>query len=169
MAAGVCLVPEDRWAQGLLRSQSIVANHSLSRYSMLSVTKRRLERRDARRDLARFKIKSPSIDTPVGQLSGGNAQKVVLARVIDRHPRVLLLDEPTRGVDIGAKAEIYAIINQMVAVDVSIVIASSDLLELIGLCDRIVVLCEGSIAGELQRGEATEETIALLSAGGARS
>lgn len=169
MASGICLVPEDRWAQGLVRSHSIVANHALSRYSMLSGTKRRLERRDARRDLATFRIKAPSIDTPVGQLSGGNAQKVVLARVIDRRPSVLLLDEPTRGVDIGAKAEIYAIINQMVAAHVSIVIASSDLLELIGLCDRIIVLCEGCIAGELQRGEATEETIALLSAGGTRS
>lgn len=169
MAAGVCLVPEDRWAQGLVRSRSIVANHALSRYRLLSVTRRRLERREASRDVSRFRIKAPSIDTPVGQLSGGNAQKVVIARVIAGHPRVLLLDEPTRGVDIGAKAEIYAIINQMVAADVSVLIASSDLLELIGLCDRIIVLCEGRIAGELQRGEATEETIALLSAGGTRS
>jgi rhamnose transport system ATP-binding protein len=169
MTAGVCLVPEDRWAQGLVRNHSVVSNHSLSRYGLLSTRHRRVERRDARRDVARFRIKTPSIDAAVGQLSGGNAQKVVVARVVDQHPRVLLLDEPTRGVDIGAKAEIYGIVNEMVAAGVAVVIASSDLLELIGLCDRIIVMCEGRVAGELRRDEASEEAIALLSAGGTRS
>ena len=166
--AGIGLVPEDRWAQGLVRSHSIVANHALSRHRFTAATNRRGERRDTYRDVQRFGIKTRSIDTPVGHLSGGNAQKVVLARVLDLKPRVLLLDEPTRGVDIGAKAEIYSIVNEMVASNVAVVIASSDLLELLGMCDRILVLCEGRVAGELAGPDATEESIALLSAGGTK-
>ena len=168
MAHGVCLVPEDRWAQGLVRFDSIVGNHALSRHRALRPTDRRGERRRARADVVRFGIKTPSIDAPVSALSGGNAQKVVLARAIDQRPQVLLLDEPTRGVDIGAKAEIYAIIGEMVGRGVAVVVASSDLLELIGLCDRILVLHEGQVAGELARADASEESLALLSAGGAR-
>lgn len=119
--------------------------------------------------MSTYGVRCSSIESAVGTLSGGNAQKVLLARVLDAQPRVLLLDEPTRGVDIGAKAEIYAIIDDMVARGVGIVIASSDLLELLGLCDRIVVLCEGEAVGELSGDDATEERIALLSAGGGRT
>lgn len=169
MRAGVCLVPEDRWRQGLVRHDSVVGNHALSSHRPIARTDRRRDRRRAREDVRRYSIKVPSIDTPLSSLSGGNAQKVVLARVLAQRPKVLLLDEPTRGVDIGAKAEIYAIIADMVAAKLAVVVASSDLLELIGLCDRIVVLHDGQIAGTLDRTEATEENIALLSAGGTRS
>lgn len=169
MQAGVCLVPEDRWRQGLVRHDSVVGNHALSNHRAFVRTDRRGERRRAREDVGRFSIRTPSIDTPVRALSGGNAQKVVLARVLSQRPRVLLLDEPTRGVDIGAKAEIYAIIADMVVARVAVVVASSDLLELIGLCERIIVLHEGKVAGILDRSFATEENIALLSAGGRRS
>jgi ABC-type sugar transport system ATPase subunit len=115
-----------------------------------------------------YGVRTNSIDTPVQHLSGGNAQKVLLARCFDHEPTVLLLDEPTRGVDIGAKAEIYSIIDRMLERGVGVVLASSDLLELLGLCDRIVVLHDGEQVGELTREEATEELIALLSAGGTR-
>jgi rhamnose transport system ATP-binding protein len=169
MSSGVCLVPEDRWRQGLVRHDSVVGNHALSSHRPLAATDRRGDRRRARDDVRRYGIKVQSIDTPVGALSGGNAQKVVLARVLSQRPKVLLLDEPTRGVDIGAKAEIYAIVAEMVAAKVAVVVASSDLLELIGLCDRIVVLHDGEVAGTLARHEANEESIALLSAGGNRS
>jgi len=104
----------------------------------------------------------------VSNLSGGNAQKVLLARCFDHAPTALLLDEPTRGVDIGAKAEIYEIIDRMLARGVGVLLASSDLMELLGLCDRIVVLHDGEPVGELARADATEELIALLSAGGSR-
>jgi ABC-type sugar transport system ATPase subunit len=103
----------------------------------------------------------------VAALSGGNAQKVVLARALARDPRVLLLDEPTRGVDVGARSDIYDLIGERVAGGTAVLLASSDLLELLGLADRIIVLAEGRPAGELDRSEATEERIALLALGGA--
>lgn len=167
--AGISLVPEDRWAQGLVAHDLIVGNVALSRHRALRRTDRRLDRRKAREAVASYGVKTNSIDTPVSNLSGGNAQKVLLARCFDHEPTVLLLDEPTRGVDIGAKAEIYEIIDRMLAGGVGVLLASSDLLELLGLCDRIVVLHEGELVGELTRDEASEEVIALLSAGGTRS
>jgi len=169
MRAGVCLVPEDRWAQGLVRADGMVGNRALSRHRALARTDRAGDLRRARADVVRFDIRVADVDAPVGNLSGGNAQKVVLARVLDQRPAVLLLDEPTRGVDIGAKAEIYGIIGEMVARGVGVLLASSDLLELLGLCDRIIVLHDGEVAGELSRHEASEERIALLSAGGSAS
>ena len=102
-------------------------------------------------------------------LSGGNAQKVVLARCLGLSPKVLLLDEPTRGVDVGARAEIYALVERAVADGLGVLVASSDLPELLGLCDRVIVLHDGEVAGELSRDQATEEAVTLLSAGGGRS
>ncbi len=169
MKAGVSLVPEDRWAQGLIGHDAIVTNLALSRHRALRRTDRRGDRRRARQAVSDFSVRCSSIDAPVRTLSGGNAQKVVLARSLDHDPSILLLDEPTRGVDIGARAEIYGIINGMVARGAGALVASSDLLELLGLCDRILVLHEGRVAGELERHEATEELIALLSAGGSRA
>ncbi|MFN3258685.1 MAG: sugar ABC transporter ATP-binding protein [Ilumatobacter sp.] len=167
--AGVSLVPEDRWAQGLVAHDLIVSNLALSRHRTMRRTDRSLDRRKAKQAVADYGVRTQSIHTPVANLSGGNAQKVLLARCLDHEPSVLLLDEPTRGVDIGAKAEIYAIVDRMVAQGVGVVLASSDLMELLGLSDRIVVLHEGEAVGELSRDEATEELIALLSAGGTRS
>jgi ABC-type sugar transport system ATPase subunit len=102
----------------------------------------------------------------VGTLSGGNQQKVVLARALSRDPRVLLLDEPTRGVDVGAREEIYKIIGEMAARGVAVLVVSSDMPEVLGLADRILVLAEGAVAGEVSREDATEERILLLGAGG---
>ena len=109
-----------------------------------------------------LRIKTPSIASRVGQLSGGNQQKVVLAKFLVVEPRVLLLDEPTQGIDIGAKAEIYALIDRLAAAGRGVIVASSEMPELLALCDRILVLCEGRVAGELARGEATQEKIIEL-------
>jgi ABC-type sugar transport system ATPase subunit len=168
ITAGVSLVPEDRWAQGLVAHDLIVGNVALSRHRAFRRTDRRRDRRKAGEAVSAYGVRANSIDTPVANLSGGNAQKVLLARCFDHEPAVLLLDEPTRGVDIGAKAEIYEIIDRMLTRGVGVVLASSDLLELLGLCDRIIVLHEGEQVGELDRDEASEELIALLSAGGTR-
>ncbi len=167
--AGVSLVPEDRWAQGLIAHDLVVGNMALSRHRITRRTNRRLDRKRAHEAVATYGVRTTSIDTPVANLSGGNAQKVLLARCFDHDPTVLLLDEPTRGVDIGAKAEIYKIIDRMLARGVGVLLASSDLLELLGLCDRIIVLHDGEAVGELAREQATEELIALLSAGGTRT
>ncbi len=101
-------------------------------------------------------------------LSGGNQQKVVIARCLTSNPSVLLLDEPTRGIDVGAKAEVFALLGQLLEEGLAIVLVSSDMLEILGLADRIVVLHEGACVGEFTRAEATEEQIAYLSAGGTR-
>lgn len=164
--AGLSLVPEDRWSQGLIRHDAIVSNLALARHRPFRRTNKSADRRIARAAIDEFGVKCSSIDAPVHTLSGGNAQKVLLSRCLDHRPDVLLLDEPTRGVDIGAKAEIYAIIDAMLAKGVAVVIASSDLLEVLSLCDRILVLHDGRLVGELTQAEATEERIALLSAGG---
>jgi ABC-type sugar transport system ATPase subunit len=106
-----------------------------------------------------LRIKTPSSSIEVDKLSGGNQQKVALAKCLLTRPRVLLLDEPTRGIDIGAKAEIYGLISRLAHDGAAIVIASSELLELLAMCDRILVLCEGRLTAELSRTEATQERI----------
>jgi ABC-type sugar transport system ATPase subunit len=113
-------------------------------------------------------LKARSPEQKIGLLSGGNQQKVVLARVLATEPRLLLLHEPTRGIDVGAKAEIYQILNQLAARGIAIVVVSSELAELIGQCDRIIAMLDGRISGEFTRAEATEERI-LASAMGHRA
>jgi len=168
-AAGVGLVPEDRFRQGLLRPATVTANLSLDRHRAVRRTRRRVESRLAGENVARYRIKCGSPEDPVASLSGGNAQKVVIARCLAAGPRVLLLDEPTRGVDVGAKAEIYEVVAAQVRAGAAVLLASSDLLELLALCDRVLVLHEGELAGEVSGERATEEELALLSAGGRRS
>jgi ABC-type sugar transport system ATPase subunit len=112
-------------------------------------------------------LKARSAEQKIGMLSGGNQQKVVLARGLATEPRMLLLHEPTRGIDVGAKAEIYQILNQLAARGIAILVVSSELPELIGQCDRIIAMFDGRIAGEFTRAEATEERI-LASAMGHR-
>jgi putative multiple sugar transport system ATP-binding protein len=104
-------------------------------------------------------IKTPSVREGVGKLSGGNQQKVVLSKWIFADPDVLILDEPTRGIDVGAKYEIYTVINSLAAQGKAIVVISSELPELLGLCDRIYALSEGRLTGEVPRGDATQETL----------
>ena len=106
-----------------------------------------------------FNIKTPSVEQIVGNLSGGNQQKVSLCRSLFARPKILILDEPTRGIDVGAKYEIYTIMNRLVAEGMSIIMISSDLLEVIGMSDRIYVMAEGKVTGEIRAEDATEERI----------
>jgi ribose transport system ATP-binding protein len=113
-------------------------------------------------------VKTPTAKQQVGLLSGGNQQKVVLGKWLARGPRVLILDEPTRGVDVGAKTEIYTIIDELAGRGVAVLMISSDMEELLGVSDRIGVMHEGRLAGVLDRTEATEETVMTLATGGHR-
>lgn len=166
IAAGAALVPEDRRHQGLVAGASVSENIAMAGWRSLSLRHSGSERARARQAVKRFGIRCPGVDSDVATLSGGNQQKVVIARCVSRSPRVLLLDEPTRGVDVGAREEIYRLIGELVAGGAGVLMASSDLPEVLGLADRILVLCEGGLAGELSRDEATEEAIVMLAAGG---
>jgi ribose transport system ATP-binding protein len=116
----------------------------------------------ARRMVGELQIRLASIAQPVRQLSGGNQQKVVLGKWLLRDPKVLLLDEPTRGVDVGAKAEIHALLERMAAQGMAVLVVSSDLRELIGLCDRMLVMSRGVLVGELPRAQFDEEAILAM-------
>ena len=106
-----------------------------------------------------YDIKTPDADKQIQFLSGGNQQKVILARWLLTKPKVLLLDEPTRGIDVGAKEEIYLLINELAASGLAVVVISSELPEVIGICDRIITLCEGRLTGEISKEEATQEIL----------
>ena len=107
----------------------------------------------------KLRVKTPSYEKIVNQLSGGNQQKVIIAKWLMMYPKVLILDEPTRGIDVGAKSEIYQIMNELTEQGVSIIMISSDMEEIMGMADRILVMCEGKISGELHKGEYTQEKI----------
>ena len=165
LRAGLTLLPEDRHAQGLVLDASVQSNIAMARLRALARTDRRGERVRASEAVRRMHIRCRDVDAEVATLSGGNQQKVVFARALARDPRVLLLDEPTRGVDVGAREEIYAIVGELVSGGAGVLLASSDLPEVLGLSDRVLVLCEGRLAGELSRSEATEERVMALAAG----
>jgi L-arabinose transport system ATP-binding protein len=163
--AGIGFAPEERKAQALLMHRSVRDNISLAvldRISVAHVVRRREERRIGRQFVDRLAVRTPSLDQVVANLSGGNQQKVVLARWLARRPKVLILDEPTRGVDVGAKAEIYDVINELAAEGIAIVVISSELPEILTLADRVLVMQAGRITGELSRDDATEESILAL-------
>jgi ribose transport system ATP-binding protein len=150
---GICLVPADRRRHGLMLDKSIIFNlgHVVfgARRGGLAWYSQREARARARRQIARMRIHAASPDVPANQLSGGNQQKVVIGKWLEISPKVFLLDDPTRGVDVGAKREIYGLIRAMAAAGGIVLFASTELLELIGLCDRILVLYRGRVAGEL--------------------
>ncbi|MFE5300787.1 sugar ABC transporter ATP-binding protein [Streptomyces sp. NPDC056632] len=165
IAAGVGLAPEERKAQALFLHRSIRDNTALVSYARLR--RRRFVSRSRERSLAqefadRLRVRAPSIEAEVRTLSGGNQQKVVLARWLARRPELLILDEPTRGVDIGAKAEIYQIIADLARDGVAVLVISSELPEVLGLADRVVVMQNGRVTGELPRAEASEAAILAL-------
>ncbi|MET3986887.1 sugar ABC transporter ATP-binding protein [Streptomyces sp. PvR034] len=163
--AGIGLAPEERKAQALFMDRSVRDNTTLAvlgPLSRLRFVRRRAERRLAREFTDRLRVRTPSIEHPVRELSGGNQQKVVLARWLARRPKVLVLDEPTRGIDVGAKAEIYRIIADLAQAGVALLVISSELPEVLGLADRVVVMQGGRITGELSRAEATEERVLAL-------
>lgn len=163
--AGVALIPEDRKGHGLILDQCVRFNitlPSLRRLERWSVIRKRDELEPVKNAIENLDIRPPQPELEAGNLSGGNQQKVVLAKWLMTGPRLLIFDEPTRGVDVGAKAEIYKRMHEIAAEGVAIIMASSDLPELLGMSDRIVVLHEGRVAGELSREEATEESIMRL-------
>ena len=137
---------------------------TVKKYSRYSFIRHRQEREKAQYYFDRLKILTEGIDTRVQNLSGGNQQKVLLAKCLDSKPDVLILDEPTRGVDVGAKAEIYKIISDLAREGVAIIMISSELPELISMSDRVVVMYEGRISGELKKGEITELNVMMLAA-----
>jgi ABC-type sugar transport system ATPase subunit len=168
IAAGLAFVPEDRKAQGLVLGLSVADNlalSSLGRMSRLGVVDGAQVERTALSRLRDLSIKVPGLGAEVATLSGGNQQKVVIGKWLELAPRVLLLDEPTRGVDVGAKVEIYALIEDLTARGHAVVLASSDLPEVVRLADRVLVLREGKLAGELAGDDVTQLAIMQLAVG----
>jgi ribose transport system ATP-binding protein len=162
IAAGLALAPEDRKHDGLVLGMSVRENAGLacakanSQWGLLGPDR---EAAHVSPLLKQLRLKARSIEEPVVNLSGGNQQKVVLAKWLATQPRVLLLDEPTRGIDVNAKSEIYTLIHELAANGLSVILASSELPEVLAVCDRIVVLCEGRKTGEFTRTDATPELL----------
>jgi len=159
---GLAFITEDRKGQSLITLLSVRFNVSLAalgRFVHWAVIDQRGERAAVRGYIRDLQIKTPGPATIVNNLSGGNQQKVALAKCLLARPRVLLMDEPTRGIDVGAKAEIYALMSRLAAEGLGIIMVSSELPELLNMCDRILVLCEGRLTGEFRHGEVTQEMI----------
>jgi ribose transport system ATP-binding protein len=162
IAAGLALAPEDRKAEGVVLELSVAHNTTLSclpRIERFGLLQPKRERELVGNYVGRLRVKTPSIEQRIVNLSGGNQQKVVLAKWLATEPKVLLLDEPTRGIDINAKKEIYALIDELTQSGLAVVMVSSELPEILGIADRILVLCEGRKTAEFSRAEATEENI----------
>src|SRR5215472_4719893 len=165
---GIAYLPEDRRRHGIIPQMAVDANISLAaldsfvRHGAIDFRK---ERETAVAYVRRFSIKTAAIRSAVATLSGGNQQKVALSRWLETKPQVLILDEPTQGVDVGAKAEIHALIGDLASQGMAILMISSELPELLGMCDRIAVMCSGGITGILDRAEATQQAILALALG----
>jgi rhamnose transport system ATP-binding protein len=158
----IAYVPEDRRKHGLILDMSIAANTTLSslqKISQLGWLKLKIEHQSAGDFSKRLRVKTPSVDMLAGNLSGGNQQKVALARWLMTEPKILILDEPTQGIDVGAKAEIYALMNELAERGIAILMISSDMNEILGMSDRIVVMSNGEVSGELSHEEATPESV----------
>jgi ABC-type sugar transport system ATPase subunit len=168
--AGLGLLTEDRKTLGLLLELSIRENASLAHIDEISrfwIVDRKRERSIVDQYLGGLKLRAGSWEQPVSSLSGGNQQKVLLARWLATHAKVLLFDEPTKGVDVGAKSEIYKVIGDLAAQGLGVVVVSSYLPEVLGLADRVVVMREGGVAGELPARGSTEEDVLRLASPGA--
>jgi ribose transport system ATP-binding protein len=168
VANGLLMAPEDRRLNGLVLEKSVEFNLSLPNMDKLStagIVSGSQTRTTSRELCDRLRVKTPSVHQIVGLLSGGNQQKVVLGKWLSRTPSVLVLDEPTRGVDVGARSEIYALMDRLAADGVAIWMISSDLEEILGMSDRVLVLHEGRLAGELNREELNEEAVMRLATG----
>jgi len=162
IAHGLALAPEDRKSEGLVLGLSVRENASLaslSRFDRAGFVDEGAEREMVDAAVGRFRIKTPSVDEIVRNLSGGNQQKVILGKWLATQPRVLLLDEPTRGIDVGAKEEIYTLIHELSAAGLAVIVVSSELPEILALSDRIMVMCEGRKTAELGRDEADVESL----------
>jgi len=172
IAHRIFLVPEDRHTLGLVLQRDVKENHSLPNLDFLSkfgFIKKREERKSVMATVEYLNTKITSINQRVENLSGGNQQKVVLGKWLARSPKILILDEPTRGIDVGSKYEIYKFIYDQARKGVSIIVISSEMEEVINLSDRILVMSEGRITGELSPQEATQEKILALAVRGKES
>ena len=159
---GFGLIPEDRKLQGLVQMMDVKTNICLANLDKVlhgGIIRSALEKKYAEEYVKKLSISTPSIHTEVQYLSGGNQQKVVIAKWLLRDSEILILDEPTRGIDVGAKTEIYRLINRMVKAGKTIIIISSEMPEIIGMCDRVMIMHEGRKTGELMRSDATQERI----------
>ena len=163
---GIVLVPEDRKDQGILANLSVAGNINISllnensdKFGFVSAKK---EAEVAERSIREFAIKTPSPDKKIVELSGGNQQKCIVARWMETHPKVLILDEPTKGIDVGAKSEFYNMICSFAKQGLGVILISSELPEVIGLSDRIIVMRGGKISGEVMRENATEQRLLSL-------
>ena len=168
MAAGIGLVPEDRRQQGLVMDFSIERNIALA--SLDSVRRggmifRGAERTFARDWALRLQLKYARLSNPVWTLSGGNQQKTVLAKWLGRKPKLLIVDEPTRGIDVGTKAEVHRLLSELAAQGVAVLMISSELPEVLGMADRIIVLFEGRVMREFARADADEDAIMRAATG----
>ncbi|UCE55701.1 MAG: sugar ABC transporter ATP-binding protein [Desulfobacterales bacterium] len=165
---GMALVPENRKEQGLVLTQSVRSNTSLvvlDRLRDFFLLKEKREYEVVRKQVQEMNIRTPSLEQEVGYLSGGNQQKVALGKWLCSAPKLIIMDEPTRGIDVGAKAEIYQLMRELANKGTSIIMISSELPEIIGMSDRILVMSRGQIAGQLSRNEASEERILTLAIG----
>jgi ribose transport system ATP-binding protein len=169
ISAGIALITEDRKGEGLVLELSVQENLALPNLSALSrfgFLSHRLEHDFTEDCMRKLKVKAHNSSQKVGSLSGGNQQKVVIGKWLATKPKVLILDEPTRGVDIGAKREIYDLMNQLVQEGVAIIMISSELPEVLGMSDRVLVMQEGRVTGEFSRDEASQENIMYAATGG---
>ncbi|NCB03487.1 MAG: sugar ABC transporter ATP-binding protein, partial [Spirochaetia bacterium] len=168
MKHGLSLVPEDRKKQGLILDNTILENIALPNLDLFSTPWKvdPVKELHMCTDYAKqLTIKAPNLHTKVTTLSGGNQQKVVISKWLMKKPKILILDDPTRGIDVGAKYEIYKLINNLVSSGVAIILISSEMEEVIGMSDRVLVMCEGQSMGILSRAEATQELIMKMAAG----
>ena len=169
---GIAYVPEDRGVQGLVRPMSVLHNFSLAALGALSragFIDRGAERRMADEGVQRFRVKTSSVEEIAGRLSGGNQQKIVLGKWLANNPKLLILDEPTRGIDVGAKAEIHRLMSELAGAGVAILMISSELPEVLGMSDRVLVMREGRFVAEFDRAHATSETVGAAMMGEAAS
>ena len=163
--SGIALCPEDRKDEGIIGERSIKENISISilgRLQKMFFIDSKADVKLAEESVERLKVRTPNIYKKIIELSGGNQQKVLLARSLATDPKVLILDEPTKGIDVGAKSEIYKMIQELAAQGIGVIVISSELPEVMGLSDRIIVMCEGRITGDITREEATEEGILTM-------
>jgi ABC-type sugar transport system ATPase subunit len=168
LGRGIAMVPEDRHVRGLVSMLPVSENMSLSALRLLTAAgfvDRSRERAAVERLIGQLSIRAASLSQEVAMLSGGNQQKVVLGRSLLVGPKVLLLDEPTRGIDVVAKAEVHAMIDRLAQQGLAILLISSELPEIIGMSDRVLVMREGALVGEVVRAEATEERLVAMAAG----
>jgi rhamnose transport system ATP-binding protein len=172
MSLGLALVPEDRRKQGLVLESSVARNTTMAIMKSLKTAGLLFsgaENRAAREWASRLEVKTAALDTEAGTLSGGNQQKVVLAKWLATKPSVLIVDEPTRGIDVGTKAEVHRLLSQLAGQGMAVLMISSELPEVLGMADRVLVVREGHITAEIERADATAESVMFAATHGAEA